>query len=455
MSFGFAITMSIQRKSRGVIGFLVGGALTIGTLWGIQTYYQPEWLAKKPTLLEDEFTPPPLDELITAVDASEFVTDNLPLLALPPNWKSYQFKPNDRLSSLWETQFKLPKFILYRILNTPDGKQKFNRIQPGQKIEWLTSRDGQLLALRLWHTKAAGSEWLQQAGAFVHHELNNSREVKLLRLEGQLAGMLINSLKDMPEIAGQEGALATALDRHLPLRRDARNGDKFVLLIEQEWLADGNRPFATNLLAFEYQGQNLQIKAAKHQDGRFYTPEGLSLIPPFDRIPLAQRPRVSSHFNMNRLHPITKRRAPHLGTDFAVPVGTRVLAPAKGRVIVNGWHPLAGRYMVVDHGQGYKTKYLHLSKALIAKGKDIKRGQLIAYSGNTGRSTGPHLHYELHINNRPVDALKATLPSVEKLKSKDLEKFVSLSENLFAGLSGDLNLKDLALMLPANEASNN
>lgn len=447
--------MSIQRKGRGLIGFLFGGVLTVGVLWGIQNFYQPEWLAKTP-VLEDEFIPPPLDELITALDVSEFATAKLPPLAPPPSWSSYQFKPNDRLASLWENQLNLPKFSLYRILNTSAGKQKLNRIQPGQKIEWLASRDGKLLALRLWQTKASGSEWLRQENdSFVYNELNTSREVKLLRLEGQVAGMLINSLKDMPEIAGQEGALATALDRHLPLRRDARNGDKFVLLIEQEWLANGNSPFATNLLAFEYQGQNLQMKAAKHQDGRFYTPEGLSLIPPFDRIPLAQTPRVSSHFNMNRLHPITQRRAPHLGTDFAVPVGTRVLAPANGKVIVNNWHPLAGRYMVIDHGQGYKTKYLHLSKALVAKGKHVKRGQVIAQSGNTGRSTGPHLHYELHVNNHPVDSLKAPLPSVEKLRAKDLEIFVSLSENLFAGLSGDLNLKDLALMLPANAASNN
>lgn len=428
--------------------FLFGLVCTLSLLAGFYSVYhwyfgQPEELAQLPASNL---------ELVEALETSEFATSNLPPLAAPPNWESYKLKPNDRLSSLWETSWHLPTYSLYKLLDTPSGKQKLNRIKPGQEIEWLASRDGKLLALRLWQSKASGSEWLRTEEGFSYKELNTSREVKLLRLEGTLNGMLISSLQNMPEIAGQEGAIATALDRHLPLRRDARNGDRFVLLVEQEWLANDSTPYSTNLLAFEYLGSNLNIKAAKHQDGRFYTPEGESLIPPFDRIPLAFTPRVSSRFNLNRLHPVTNRRAPHLGTDFAVPVGTRVLAPATGRVVISSWHPLAGRYLVIDHGQGYKTKYLHLSKNYVGKGALVKRGQAIALSGNTGRSTGPHLHYELHINGRPVDALRAALPSVEKLKAKDLETFVSLSQNLFAGLSGNLNLEDLALLLPNKDS---
>ncbi|MBE0508946.1 MAG: peptidoglycan DD-metalloendopeptidase family protein, partial [Marinospirillum sp.] len=267
------------------------------------------------------------------------------------------------------------------------------------------------------------------------------------RLEGTLQGILVNSLNNMPEIAGQEGAIAAALDRHLPLRRDARDGDTFSLLVEQEWLSNDPTPYSTRLLAFDYQGDRMTIRAARHQDGRFYTPEGISLIPPFDRIPLVQRFRISSNFNLNRRHPITGRVQPHYGTDFATPTGTPVRAPADGRIIRRGWHPYGGNYIVIDHGQGFETRYLHLHRIQVNRGVEVKRGQIIGQTGNTGRSTGPHLHYELHINGRPVDAMRAELPSVEKLEGADLKLFKEQSQQIFSGLDNRIALQDLAQRL--------
>lgn len=398
-----------------------------------------------------ELPPPNLAEVLEALEATDFHNELIPPLAPPPDWEQYTLQPGDRLSLLWAEKWHLPLATLYQLLDNQAGKQLLNRIQPGQHVEWLASRDGQLLALRIWKSRAEGNEWLRENQGFSFRQLASHREVKLIRLSGVLNGFLISSLQEMPEIAGQAGALATALDRHLPLRRDARDGDTFNLLIEQEWLSNDPQPYSTRLLAFDYAGARMQVRAARHNDGRFYTPEGLSLIPPFDRIPLAQRARISSSFSLNRRHPITNRVSPHYGTDFAINVGTPIQAPADGRVTKRAWHPLAGNYLVIDHGQGFETRYLHLQRAQVAVGQDVKRGQTLALSGNTGRSTGPHLHYELHINGRPVDAMRAVLPSVEKLTKQDLQTFTTQSQRLFAGLDGSIELEDLALLLPESD----
>jgi murein DD-endopeptidase len=89
-------------------------------------------------------------------------------------------------------------------------------------------------------------------------------------------------------------------------------------------------------------------------------------------------------------------------------------------------------YIVIEHGQKYRTRYLHLSKSLVSKGQTVSRGQKIALSGNSGRSTGPHLHYELHISGRPVDAMRAPIPVAEAVGDKDRVAFNELRNRILA-----------------------
>ena len=131
----------------------------------------------------------------------------------------------------------------------------------------------------------------------------------------------------------------------------------------------------------------------------------------FSRYPIAGQIRVTSQFNPHRRHPVTGKIRPHNGTDFGVPVGTPVYAPADGVVERCTYQSAAGYYIVIKHQGAYSTVYMHLSKILVKPGQSVKANQRIALSGNTGRSTGPHLHYELRINNVPVNAMKVTLPS--------------------------------------------
>jgi murein DD-endopeptidase len=150
------------------------------------------------------------------------------------------------------------------------------------------------------------------------------------------------------------------------------------------------------------------------------------------RYPTERKFRLSSPFNPNRKHPVTGRVRPHNGTDFATPIGTPILATGDGVVTRVQNHPYAGLYIVIEHGQKYRTRYLHLSKSLVSKGQTVSRGQKIALSGNSGRSTGPHLHYELHISGRPVDAMRAPIPVAEAVGDKDRVAFNELRNRILA-----------------------
>jgi len=104
-----------------------------------------------------------------------------------------------------------------------------------------------------------------------------------------------------------------------------------------------------------------------------------------------------------KIDPFTGLRQPHWGIDLAADIGTPVYATAKGRVFFTGWHYGMGNLVIIDHGYGYRTHYGHLNKIKVKKGQTVERGDLIGGVGNTGYSTGPHLHYEVHYRNEPVN----------------------------------------------------
>jgi len=112
-----------------------------------------------------------------------------------------------------------------------------------------------------------------------------------------------------------------------------------------------------------------------------------------------------------------------------------VLSTGDGVVTEVKKHAYAGLYIKIKHGQKYQTRYLHLKKALVRKGQSVSRGQKIALSGNSGRSTGAHLHYELHINNRPVNAMSADIPIMTEIEGKDRKAFKQMVSNYLKKMS--------------------
>ena len=119
---------------------------------------------------------------------------------------------------------------------------------------------------------------------------------------------------------------------------------------------------------------------------------------------------LTSRFSFIRYHPILHENRPHEGIDITAAYGTRIIAPAAGRVIKVGYENGYGIMVVIDHGYGLETRYAHMSRSAARPGQTVKRGDLLGYVGSTGLSTGPHLHYEVLRDGRAVDPLRFILP---------------------------------------------
>ena len=121
---------------------------------------------------------------------------------------------------------------------------------------------------------------------------------------------------------------------------------------------------------------------------------------------------LSSAFARMRSHPILHLSRPHEGVDITAPAGTPIEAPANGTVKFAGWEAGYGNTLIIEHGYGITTRFAHASRLLVGKGARVRRGDRIALVGNSGLSTAPHLHYEVHVNGNPVNPLKYILPDV-------------------------------------------
>ena len=138
------------------------------------------------------------------------------------------------------------------------------------------------------------------------------------------------------------------------------------------------------------------LEMAKNQEIR------MENIPAIQPVMNKDLKRVASGYGM-RIDPVYHVRKFHQGMDFSAPIGTDVFATGNAKVEFAGWRQGYGNTVILDHGYGYKTLYAHLYKVLVRKGQKVRRSDMVALVGNTGKSTGPHLHYEVRLNGKPVD----------------------------------------------------
>ena len=209
-------------------------------------------------------------------------------------------------------------------------------------------------------------------------------------------------------------------------QRDIRKGDKFQIMYEvfidnqDKIIQTGEILFAN--LKLSGQDNSLYYFDKKNVQGH-YNKNGKSVQKALMKTPI-NGARLSSSFGM-RKHPIDGFNKMHRGTDFAAPKGTPIMASGNGIVKKAGWCGGGGNCVKIKHNSTYETVYAHMSKFArgIKKGVRVKQGQTIGYVGSTGKSTGPHLHYEVIVNGKRVNSQKLKLPSGRILKGKDRELF--------------------------------
>jgi len=202
---------------------------------------------------------------------------------------------------------------------------------------------------------------------------------------------------------------------------------------------------------FDGRGAPLEYFRYETEDGEagYYTAEGESARRLLMRMPI-NGARISSSFGM-RFHPVLARNRPHNGTDFAAPRGTPIMATGAGIVERANRFGSFGNYIRIRHANGYQTAYAHLRGFArgIRSGVRVRQGQIIGYVGTTGRSTGPHLHYEVHLNGRPTNPMSLNLPTGRHLTRDELTLFTPARDKLI----GIRDQAPLALKSPSAGAA--
>ena len=303
-------------------------------------------------------------------------------------------------------------------------------LNPGQTIDIQTDPSGRLISLRYQIDPTTSFVALRSDNDFTTQLLEQSPEIRL-----EIRAGIITQENPSLYQAGKEAGLNDSLIMELAslfqwdisFALDLREGDRFNLIYEALSI-DGNDIGTGKLLGANFFNLKQTHTALYFQNSvgiqGYFDETGQSLRKAFIRDPV-HFSYVSSSFNLNRKHPIHNKNMPHRGIDYAASRGTPVLAAGDGRVIKAERNEASGNFIVLQHGEQYTTKYLHLSKFSrgLKAGKRVSQGQTIGYVGATGWATGPHLHYEFLANGVHRNPRTVRLPNADPIPADEIPAF--------------------------------
>ncbi len=318
------------------------------------------------------------------------------------------------------------------ILQLTSKFKQLANLRIGQQVSWTTDDNHNLLTFN-WTISSNNVRIFEKSGnKFIESSETIEGTSENVVITGDLKTSFVADARKAGLTSNEIGIITRALQWRLDFRR-LKVGDKFAVYLSREM--HGKRLSNSKLLGVRIKNGTKDYYAILADDGKYYDINGSSLSQSFFRYPLAKQARVSSGFNPRRVNPVTGIVTAHNGVDFAVSRGTPVLSVGNGEVVIAKYSGSAGNYVAIRHGRQYMTAYMHLDKILVKPGQQVKQGDKIGLSGNTGRSTGPHLHFELHINNKPVNPLTASLPINEGLTGKSKKAFIEKVKNIKPKLS--------------------
>lgn len=342
----------------------------------------------------------------------------------------YQIQSGDNLSSIFN-HLGFGYQEMMKVMETDLNFLALDTLQPGNTLRfWKGESANELSKMELVFSVVRSAVYTKQDdGTFDFEDRIIPGTWRETALVGEVRGSFSQSANAIGLASAEIEQVVSLLKDKINFSRDFRAGDKFEVVQSRQFVGQtltGNR----EIQAIKIYNRGREITAYLHSDGQYYDANGESLQRAFQRKPVNGNYRLSSHFNPKRLHPVTGRVAPHNGTDWATPTGTPIVSTGDGVVAMTRNHPYAGKYVVIQHGSTYKTRYLHLSKILVRKGQKVSRGQRIGLAGATGRVTGPHIHYELLVRGRAVDPMKANIPMANSVPKDQLKAFIARRDEL-------------------------
>ena len=326
--------------------------------------------------------------------------------------------------------YKIPKNEIQKIIKILSKENKLNNLKTNQIIIFTIdqSENNKITNLlfpvsrtkRIQLTRDSISE------NFKKKEIVTNLNKKIIFQEGKILKSLYKTAIDLGIQANVIIEFARIYGFQVDFQRDIRKGDNFQIMYEVfeddegKIFETGNVIFADLILRNQ---KNTLYYFDKKNSAGHYDKNGKSVKKALMKTPI-NGARLSSSFGM-RKHPIDGYNKLHKGTDFAAPLGTPIMASGDGKIIRAKWCGGGGNCIKIKHNSTYSTIYAHMSKFAVGikNGVRVKQGQIIGYVGSTGKSTGPHLHYEVIKNGKKINSQKLKLPSGKILAGKDRELF--------------------------------
>lgn len=351
-------------------------------------------------------------------------------------WQVIMPRPGDSMAIIFN-RLGLSAKNLQAVLQKNPHSKALTAIKPSQQLRFLINK-GQLEKLIIpisniqsLTVSRAGNLYKTQIDTVKTNSQNNY-------VTATVKGSLFNTAQKSNIPYKLVRQMTEILKKEIDFSHAIRTGDQFSIVYEAFYLE--NKMVATgDILAVTYTKKGKSVQAIRHVRANgeldYYTPKGHSFKKAFSRYPL-KFSHISSTFALSRLHPILHYKRAHKGIDLAAPIGTPIQSTGDGVIESIGRDSGYGNMIKIKHDKTYSTVYGHMLRFQkgLSKGSRVKRGQVIGYVGQTGLATGPHLHYELHVNNQPRNPTTIPLPTAAPITGRELASFKSKATTLLAHL---------------------
>ena len=318
-----------------------------------------------------------------------------------------EIKKGETLFEIFK-KYKLNIGELYKIRQASANVYGLRALRPGRSYRIVLAADEQIDSFAYGINDDCFLNIRRTTEGYQAEKVPIHYEKRTLCLGGAIKANLIASLEGGSENMLLALKLSDIFAWDIDFNTDLRSRDSFKIVVEGLYL-DGKFKRYGEILGAEFINDGDTYRAYSfEQNGKigYYDESGIPLKKAFLKAPLSFR-CISSSFSAGRFHPILRIYRPHHGLDYAAAAGTPVSAVGDGAILFAGWSGDYGNLIIIRHRNGYKTYYGHLSKigAGIRTGIQVDQGRIIGYVGATGLATGPHLHYEMRIADRPVNPM--------------------------------------------------
>ena len=353
-------------------------------------------------------------ESVEREDLIDYETQYAKLKSTNLKWSTITVKKGDALSKIFR-RTGLSAVEAIAVAGYPGNEWLATGLKPGQEMNIAKSEEGKFAILEVPEKGTAKVRLVfpVEGGYFVGFkkikaEIQEHYACAEVKSSLYTAGYAINIPREVMD------EFVSVFESRFDFSRQLQQGDQFCIIYDREYIK-GKPLKEINIKAGSLIQEDAELHAFRHVDDddrvAYYDSEGLNMQGHFLQSPIKSA-RVVSRYSKRRYHPVLKISRPHLGVDYGARTGTPIRSTATGQVIKRGWSGGYGQMIIIQHGSKYRTLYAHMSRYAdgTSVGSYVKQGQVIGFVGSTGLSTGPHLHYEFHVNGRHRDPLQYDMP---------------------------------------------